>query len=183
MKACIKLIAGAFIIFFYSFCNAQVINTPAQWLAFQQRQLKGCAYIIEGTITQQKSYNGKTGRMMCSVIQITKIFRGSPQIKLGSIKIITNQYSKNVADASPNIGKGHYIIFGTPTKSSLPIDTIFTTDNLLILQASASDWVTFTGSGAQWGWRKVTYYKTLDSLYSFFKENGLTVQEEVEQKN
>jgi len=184
MKITIRFIIGVSIVFCYSFCHAQAINTPAQWLAFQQKELKECPYIFEGNITQQKYYNGKSGVMICSVIQITKIFRGSPQLKLGSIKVITSR-NKGSTDVGPDIGIGHYIIFGKP---SLPFrkpadSTTFQsmpTDNSLIL--FCNDWVTFTGVGASWGWRQVTQYKTVDSLYSFFKANGVTVQEQVQQK-
>jgi hypothetical protein len=177
MKPIIKFFVAISIIFSDSFCNAQ---SPAQWSAFQQSELRGCTFIFEGNVTQQKVYNGKRGRMICSVIQITKIYRGNPQIKLGSIKLITKQ-NKGIADAGPDIGRGHYIIFGRTytlggaSDSSTLISIV--TDNLLILQTN--DWIAFTGGGAVWGWRRPTHYNTVDSLYSFFKENGLEVQEEV----
>jgi hypothetical protein len=171
MKKIIKLIIALNIILCYSFCNAQ---TSAQWLAYQEKELKECAYIFEGKVIQQ---SGKS--FTCSVIQITKIYRGSPQIKLSSIKMITT-FGKNGSEKFPQLHNGStYIIFGFTTSYSKEFQSI-KADNLLTLQTN--DWVTFIGNGAEWGWRKVTYYKTLDELYSFFKENGLTVQEEAEQK-
>ncbi len=57
-------------------------------------------------------------------------------------------------------------------------DTMIATNNTITLTTMDCDNpIGFTGTdSAQWGYTK---YSTLDSLYSFFKENGLTVQEEV----
>jgi len=174
----------------YSFCNAQPINTPAQWLAFQQRELKECPYIFEGSILRQECYYGNSGVMTCSVMQITKIYRSSSQVKLGTIKVLTMQGGQvgdgprvQLSDGGPGLGKGHYIIFGSylafgRTSDSITVNSIVT-DNLLTLHAN--DWATLTDAGASWGWRKVTKYPTVDSLYSFFKANGVTIQEQVPQ--
>jgi len=72
-----------------------------------------------------------------------------------------------------------YIIFGTSLSSS-EVDSTSATDSPFKLQTY--DWVVFQGTGAEWGWRQKTNYKTLDELYSFFKANGLTVQEEEKKK-
>lgn len=179
MKTTKEIIIVVNIIFCCSFCIAQRANpTPAQWLAYQQKEIKECPYIFEGNVTQQKCFFGLHGMMICSVIQITKIYRGSPQLKIGTIKVITNQ-NKGYKDAGPDVGIGRYVIFGNPSIPfiRIPADSnVFQsmpTDNILIL--ACNDWISFTGNGASW---EFAQYKTTDSLYSFFKENGLTVQEE-----
>lgn len=170
------IIALVITIFSYCFCYAQAINTPAQWLTFRQNELKECSYIFEGKVIQQ-SIEGII--YVCSIIEITKIYRGSPQIKLGTIKVTTMQ-GKGLQDAGPGLSKGSsYIIFGKLTNSKA-FDTILV-DNSAML--SRYDQISFHDTGAIWGWRQVTRYKTLDSLYSFFKENGLTVQEEEKTDN
>ena len=48
------------------------------------------------------------------------------------------------------------------------------TDNKINLTAQDEP-IAFVGVTAQWG---ITHYKTLDELYAFLKDNGLTVQQE-----
>jgi hypothetical protein len=173
MKIISRLFAGVYMISCYAICNAQ---SPAQWSAFQQRELKGCAYIFEGKVTQQ---SGKA--ITCSVVQITKIYKGNPQIKLGSIKVITT-ITKNGSEKFPQLIKGHqYIIFGstTSTDNSNAFQSVVA-DNSLTLQTN--DWVVYTDTGAVWGWRKPTVFPTKDSLNSYLKSNGIIVQEETQQK-
>jgi hypothetical protein len=162
-----EFIIAVYIIFCYSLCIAQ---TPAQWSAFEQRELKGCSYIFERKVIQQSK---TVENLTCSVFQITKIYRGSPQINLGKIKVITTILSG--AEKFPELHNGcTYIIFGIATNSNA-FQSILT-ENILTLKSN--DWIGFTGIGAIWGWRHPTNFPTTDSLYSFFKENGLTVQEE-----
>jgi hypothetical protein len=171
MKTKIKFIIAVYIILCYSFCIAQ---TPAQWLAFQQRELKGSTYIFEGKVIQQSKIAENS---TCNVFQVTKIYRGSPQINLGNIKVITTILSG--AEKFPELHKGYtYIIFGIVTKSNTSQSVV--ADNSLTLKTN--DWISIDNNSAVWGWRHPTNFPTMDSLYSFFKENGLTVQEEVEQK-
>jgi hypothetical protein len=211
-----KIIAAIIIIFCNSFCFAQYQPSDSQRVLMQRRELavslksiNKVPYIFEGNVTQQECYYSKEGEMLtCTVFQITKIFKGSPQIKLGSIKVITMQ--EGLIDAGPGIsGYGTYIIFGRPTGSSKLNDKI-TTDNLLTLDCF--DRIDFLGNvyldlrtrkylkleqidslhindnmilyyrpAAQWGLQNPTKFKTLDELYAFLKEKGLTVQEEVAQ--
>jgi hypothetical protein len=171
MKTMKNIIGTLIIIFCYSFSNAQVQATPAQWVGVEKEMIRSRAFIFEGRVISQSNIS-KT-ELTCSVIQITKIFKGSPQIKLGTIKILTEQ-SSGMKDGGVGLSKrGTYIIFGNPTNSTI-FDSIIA-DNSITLTANNS--IVFTGdNSAQWG---TNLYKPLDSLYSVFKRNGLMVQEEV----
>jgi hypothetical protein len=171
MKTIKANILVLFSIFLYAFCNAQQFHlTSSQWLAEHKKAIATAPYIFEGTVTQQTSM--RNAAATCFVIQITKIYRGSPQLKLGTIKIIIEENEFTV-DGGPFLSKGSmYIILGTVYNSTL-FESI-TTDNTMKL--TYSDPIAFNGKGgAIWG---DTKYHSTDSLYSFFKENGLTVQEE-----
>jgi hypothetical protein len=169
MKTAIKFIVAVSFLFSFSFCKAQKVQ---KWVVTErQNEIKGYNYIFEGTVTQQT----KNGNWMCSVVQITKIYKGSPQIKLGTIRVVMELQ----ADGEPAMTKGSkYVLFGRPASSSL--DTIQTAENTLTLQCI--DHIDFHGTGATWGARQPQEYKTVDSLYSYFKENGLAVQQEAQQK-
>jgi hypothetical protein len=190
----IKTILAVVIIssYFSCVCHAQQVGgTPAEWVKEHEKEINTSAYIFEGTVTQQKCYYGKPGIMTCSVIQITKIYKGSPQIKLGTIKVIEEGgHIDNTPYVNPSdggwvlIGKGGtYIIFGQPSTFE-PADTnmlhTMATDNTMTLLLCCVDPINFDGKGAaQWD---DTKYLTVDSLYSFLKQNGLTVEEEAQQK-
>jgi archaellum component FlaF (FlaF/FlaG flagellin family) len=177
---------------FYSFCSAQKITpTPAQELEASKEDIKNTAYILEGTVIKQKRFHALNYEVyVCNVISITKIYRGSPVIKLGTIKVLieTTMIEKNgfrsvMSDGENiSIAKNHsYIIFGKPVNfksaDSNSVDSILT-DNAMTLIITDIP-IALNGNTAQWG---QTSYKTLDELYSFFKENGVTVQEEEQQK-
>jgi hypothetical protein len=141
--------------------------------------IKKAECIFEGTIIKQ-TYKPKT-TLTCSVFQIKKIFKENDNIKLGTIKVESEQstpYMK-IEDGGPGLKMGStYIIFGVLTDANTFLSV--STDNLSTLRCI--DNIAFVGGGAKWGWHNPTQFKTVDSLYSFFKENGLTVQEEVEGK-
>jgi hypothetical protein len=144
------------------------INTSAQWLAYQQKELKNCPYIFEGKVISQQKNGGST----CSVIQDTQIYRGT-ELKVGTIKVITTMLSG--AEKFPQLHNGDsYIIFGNLNNSD-SFSTVSADNSTIII---SNDWVTLNGTGATWGWRRVSTYPTMDSLYSFFRNNGVTVQEE-----
>ncbi len=180
MKPLNGIIITALLIFNYSLSYAQ-----------HPTVIQKAKYIFEGTIIEQKCYYGAHGIMTCSVFQIKKIFKGSPQIKLGTIKIINEQGGRvgngpisRPTDAGPVLTRGcTYIIFGTPSTFSRASDSVsaysIATDNLHPLDCTGQ--INFHGSGASWGWRHPTNFPTTDSLYSFLKDNGLTVQEEVKE--
>jgi hypothetical protein len=178
--------------------TSQQLTIQQRTLASQQYILKNAAYIFEGMVTQQECYQ-KVGILTCSIIQITKIFKGSPQIKLGSIKVITSQggsigdgsIEEIVSDRGVALGRSHtYIIFGGIADSTILPDKMIATDNSLILSTGGA--IVFNSNkiyrrgiefhverpAAQW---EETQFKTLDDLYVFLKENGLTIQEEVVQ--
>jgi hypothetical protein len=158
----------------HSFSYAQVQATPEQWAEVEKKMIESRAYIFQGTIIKQIK---KDAQLTCSIIQITKIYKGSPQIKLGTIKVITWEVPPGTMDGGISLGRGcTYIIFGNPTNSNA-FDSIMS-DNSITLSASNSI-VFFGDNSAQWG---TNLYKPLDSLYSVFKRNGLTVEEEAEQK-
>jgi hypothetical protein len=180
-----KGIITAALIFCYLFSDSQKITpTPAQWIGVHRKSIERTAYIFEATVLQDIHYTGKDQKVATCIMQITKIFKGSPQLKLGTIKVVTDQQDiingyitggeTDGAQLAP-IGKGGtFIIFGFPAKSSWLVDSTVT-DNAIILTSMEDDSIVINGNSAKW---VSTYYKTLDELYSFFKENGLTVQEE-----
>jgi hypothetical protein len=153
-------------------CHSQ---TPAQWSSYQSNEVKNCQFMFEGKVIKQVKQGGTT----CSVIQISKIFKGSPKLSLGTIKVITT--IKEGAEKFPQLKDSvTYVIFGNlRDKDSAAFKSIVTANNLVLW---CNDWVTYLGTGAQWGWRRVTKYATRDAFYSFLKANGLTVQQEVKQK-
>src|ERR1035437_518183 len=125
----------AIIIFSFTsfFCHAQsMYRSPSEQLAHNQSALKNTAFIFEGIAVQQKSYRTKQGaNLTCSVIKITKIFKGNPQIKLGSIKVITDQGSSEDEWA---IGMGFtYILMGNLADSSILASDMTATDNPTVL--------------------------------------------------
>jgi hypothetical protein len=159
--------------------------------------LKNTPFVFEGNVTQQGCYLTKKGELLTwSVINITKIFRGDSRIKLGSIKVITDQGGNvgNRWDSPPSeggviISKGiTYIIMGISADSSKLINNMVVTDNSLVLMVP--ECIQFTDPkiqkknlkdfpAAQWG---RTSFKNLDELYAYLKENGgLTVQEKAGQ--
>jgi hypothetical protein len=205
MKTITKIIETVIIIIcFCSACYSQQANLSAsQELARHKRSINNTAYIFEGKVTQQECYYGKNKEILtCSVISINKIFRGSPQIKLGNIKVITKQFGRigdnishvNIDDKGVGLSKGStYIIFGRPAYSYMLVDKMITTDDTITLTtmdcedpivfsekiSKNNNMVSSDSSSAQWS--RKSHFNTLDELYSFLKENGLSVQEEVEQ--
>jgi hypothetical protein len=167
--------------------------SPSQRLEFQKRTISNSSFIFEGTAIFHKGY--------ITTISITKIFKGSGQIKLGTINIIAGSRT-DVDDGDSGINKEvKYIIFGNTADSSAfrfaksPIRTDTTTNNFAIRvndlieinrmltsfkshkgvknpEKAAADFPV-----AEWG--NMTF-KTLNELYAYLKEiGGLTVQEEV----
>lgn len=171
------------LILYNSVCYAQQIEpTPEQWLIEHKKEIGSTPYIFEGKIIQQKNFQWRDRLLKCNVTQITKIYKGSPKIKLGTIKIIqwdgqtkNDDMISNTADYyGVTLSKdSNYIIFGVPAYSNA-LDSLIT-DNETNLTAVVGP-VRLSGATAYWD---EIQYKTLDSLYSFFKENGVTVQEKV----
>jgi len=195
MKAIIK-ITVVIIILCSNFTYAQQIRVSAKHqLEYEQKTLKNTPYIFEGVIVNQEYIRG---RLTCNIVKITKIFKGTPQIMLGSIKIMTRLDAGGskiiIFDGPEGINKGiTYIFFSKiATDTSLLPNKIIPTDNSLILtgfefieindlknhkrfspQDPAARWV--NGSGEH-------VFKTLEDLYAYLKDNGLTVQEHEEEK-
>jgi hypothetical protein len=172
MKSKIKLNIIAIVLLSYSFCSAQqthhIHTTGAQWLALHQKELSTSTYIFEGTIIKQSLKSGT--ELTCSVIKITKIYKGSPEVKIGTIKILTQQNPSD-KDGWKGLSKGStYVIFGKMDSDKFKS---IATDNSLTI--SCIDYATISGNTARWG---STIYKTLDDMNFFFKENGITMQEE-----
>ncbi len=192
MKTIKNVIPALLIIFSSSFLQAQVdIGTPAEWVVEHKKEIKNTSYIIEGTVIEQKHFIALNHELMtCSIISITKIYKGSPQIKLGTIKVVltdgeyeSNGFITRIADGGEVTlsGKGSTcIILGAPTTFK-PTDTSIihsmVTDNAIVL-GWAADPINISKTIAQWDY---TTYNSVDSLYSFLKESGLTVQEEVKE--
>ena len=171
-------------LFCYSLSKAQMIDlTPAQWLGVHKKYIQSATYIFEGAVIKQNHYYVKNQVVYISIIQITKIFKGSPQLKLGSIKVITAQAvnGDNISDGERLVEiskRGTYIIFCKPTNPSLLIDSTVTDNTITLTQLNGMDYpIVISGKDAA-NWVGTPQFKTKEDIYSFFKENGLTLQEE-----
>jgi len=208
----IKKTIVAVIIIYCSYSQAQqAYVTSEQELALQKQTMRNTPFIFEGVTTQQQQcYRSKYGFLTCTTISITKIFKGSGQIKLGTIKLITaqggsiednngNTEVETISDGGTEISKGQsYIIFASIAdssyyggiNSSARNDTI---DNSLVLLVK--DIICFDFKNQKLHpthpdmfpiakWVSVeSNFTTLDDLYGYLKEKcNLTIQEEVEQQ-
>jgi hypothetical protein len=77
------------------FCYSQQIQiTDAEEKAFHQKIIARVPYIFEGKVIKQEYFHGagdRYGILTCSLVQITKIYKGSPKIVLGTICVVTSQ--------------------------------------------------------------------------------------------
>jgi hypothetical protein len=179
-----KTTKGAFttllIIFSHIYSQAQVdIGTPAQELTAHKEEIKSTPYIFEGTVIQQHQNNCKVEVITTCIMQITKIYKGSPQLQLGSVKVITWHKLKNsfgpVEGYVVPVGiGGTYIIFGGSTNS---VDST-KTDNPITLSEYGMEYPVVISDKDSVNWYGTPQFKTLNDIEAFFKENGLTVQEE-----
>ena len=188
MKTNKKIITATLIIFCSEFCQAQMVDaTPEQWIVEHKKYINNTPYIFEGTVIKNNyRITGKSQALYTCIIQITKIFKGSPQLKLGSVKVVTAKYVKNGdqidipsdgGDMVP-IGKGGtFIIFGRPSYSSWLNDST-TTDNTIRLTIMDCDYPVVISGKDDVSWEGTPQFKTKEDIYSFFKESGVTVQEE-----
>jgi hypothetical protein len=151
-----KNIAIVIFIFCSCFSYGQRIGfrTPDEKLNFQKAIMSNASFIFECKFTGKKCYRqSPNGTILtCSTLEITKIFKGSGQITLGTINVISQQggsipeehpnneeyVMETNSEMMPGIGNGTYIIFGTVASSSMlgssnsPARTI-ATDNASVL--------------------------------------------------
>jgi hypothetical protein len=191
MKTIKKILATAIIISCHLLCEGQIVQpTPAQAIAEHKKQISTTSYIFEGTVTQQKYYNGRNQIVTTCIMQITKIFKGSPKLRLGSIKVVTDQAIKSgdiisipsdEGDVVAVVKGGTYIIFGRTVGLTWTVDSTLT-DNSITLTTMGMDYPIVIYGKDSISWEFTPQFKTKEDIYSFFKENGLAAQEEVEQK-
>jgi len=92
MKKTTKFIAAVMFIFCHYFSYSQkAYIAPEHMSDFHKKIINRSAFIFEGKAIQQKQYHSRHGFSTCTTFQITKIFKGSNQIKLGSIKVVNSQ--------------------------------------------------------------------------------------------
>ena len=184
-----KIVIALLLICSYSLSEAQQIQrTPSEELQLHKNCIKGAQYIFEGTVIKQECFYGRKGSgvLTCSVIQITKIYKGSPQINLGTIKVITKQGgqvgngpAEEMSDGGPSLNKGAtYIVFGKLADTSQAYQML-TDNNLTMVNIDFP--VRYQGKDAAI-WR-TTMYKNINDLYALFKENGLTVEAAAQQQS
>ncbi|MGP8215353.1 MAG: hypothetical protein ACLQQ4_07310 [Bacteroidia bacterium] len=197
-----KIIIVLILCFCISYSEAQNSQSASPQMTRQQTTLKRAQYVFEGTITHQESYMSKEhGILTCTTIQITKIFKGNPKLILGTIKVITDQggrvgkYSSRVEDGGAALGKkGTCIIIGSQADSTMLNGMgATTTDNSPILTVYAvieiSGDVYMNGklveqAHAQWQGRYKNpgiSFKSVNDMYTYLNENGLTIQVEQSQ--
>lgn len=185
----IKRIRMTIIIIFCHFSSeGQIIAlTPAQAILEHKKQIGTTSYIFEATAIQQNFYNGKAQVITTCIMQITKIFKGSPQLKLGSIKVVTDQTPKSgdiisipsdEGDVITIVKGSTYIIFGRIVGTPWVVDSTLT-DNSITLTPMGMDYPIVIHNKDSVSWEFTPQFKTEEDIYSFFKENGVTVQEEV----
>jgi hypothetical protein len=175
------------ILFIYSCVlgySQQIHRSDSSEKAFHQRIIARVPYIFEGKVIKQEYFHGagdRYGILTCSLVQITKIYKGSPKIVLGTICVVTaqggpeNGFMVYPSEATITLYQGsRYIIFGTPADStrrhSMPSDnnTTLTIDEPVVFTPH---------NPITWG---QSQYSTT-GFDSFFKDCGLTVQVEMKQ--
>ena len=184
-----KIITVASVLCSYSSFAQQVSFTAKEQSEIHSKFIKSAAYIFEGKVISQECFSGggRWGVLTCSVIQITKIYKGSPQIKLGTIKVITSQgghLPNETIEAAEFDGGGvaldkggSYIILGNNAPSTM-LHTMQADNDVTVTDIGNDNPVYFNRGNPVWG---QTRYTTQDSLYSFFRVNGLTIQDQIGQ--
>jgi hypothetical protein len=187
MKTTKRIITTTFIIFCYSFSYGQMVDlTPSQWLMEHKKCINSTPYIFEGTVLKRNYFRGKNQVVYTCIIQISKIFKGTPKIKLGTIKVITLQRVKNGDIIEiPSDGEGGinlstdntYIVFCRNANSSWIVDSTATDNTITLTSWLDMDYPIVISGKDDVSWEG-TQFKTKEDIYSFFKESGVTVQEE-----
>ena len=169
-------------------CKAQVIAlTPSQSEMSHKQYLPNAHYIFEGKVINRKHHKGKEVDVTTCIIQITKVYKGSPQINLGTVKVTTDQYVvsngftsiPSEAGGSTDLNKGGtYIVFCTDATKLWIVDST-TTDNPLTLTICGLDNpIIVNPDNNTVSWFQTPQFKTVNDIEGFFRENGVTVQEE-----
>lgn len=184
-------------LFHYSITEGQQLRlSKAEWAIEHKKIIATSPYIFEGAIIHQDhDYVGWD----YNIFKITKIFKGSSELKLGTIRLLSYGGGD---DGPPRLSNGgKYIIFAEPvtktfqaiTENAITLKWIdhveFTSpyyDNTRkqYLSANQRDSMKKTElilgiSKTPAKWENI-YYSSIDSVYSFFQENGLKVEVEVE---
>jgi hypothetical protein len=99
---------------------------------------------------------------------------------LGTIKVISDQGGpgQKVFDGGEALDIGNtYIVFGTSADSTMFHSMSMSVDNPITVDRMTSDQpIRITGKNSAW-WFPQKF--TLDSIHSFFNENGLVIQQEI----
>jgi len=190
---------------FYT-CGAQYVHlTKAQWDTEHKKLISRVSFIIEGAVIRQSTFISKSRELLtCSVLQISKIYKGDKQINIGTIKILTFQStgSMTVSDMGEGLYVNHsYIILGSQadsshlSKSMLQTDniaTIYLNDQIDLVDSTQNDFTKKRNPSIMVSdttsknntvihhyiaakWDRVGY-KSMEELYEFFKSSGLTIQ-------
>jgi hypothetical protein len=132
-----KYITLTVLIFCTYFLYAQKadLRNDEEKIKFEKNLISSTSFIFEGTVISQKCYRqSPKGRILtCSTIEITKILKGSDQIKLGTIRVLTsggnlpaeNSKNKNVIAETNSAGGlglvrgGTFVIFGSLADTSI----------------------------------------------------------------
>ncbi len=177
-----KMLMSFFISIIFSFYSYGQHMSSQNLKKYHESSIQDAKYIFEGQLICWKPYYNKKGKVMtCCIVQITKVYRGAPQLKLGTVKIITrgghmqgSDIYVTESDGGAYLPQKNGVILGIPTEPWNVVDTMSQTDNMVVL--GAIDFIDISEKTAQWSGDKIRI--TVDSVYSFFKENGLMVQEE-----
>jgi len=190
---------------FYT-CGAQYIHlTKSQWDTEHKKLISRVPFIVEGTVIRQSMFTSQNGQLLtCSILRIDKIYKGTAQIIIGTIKIITFQSGGSVTVS--DMGEGlyvnqSYIVLGSQADSShlsknmLQTDniaTIYLNDQIDLVDSTQNDFTkkrnpsiivsdttsksnTVTHHYIAAKWDRVGY-KSMEELYEFFKSSGITIQ-------
>jgi hypothetical protein len=164
MRTTKRIVTTLLLIFSFSFSYAQQDSLSAeQMLGEHKKYIKNAEYVFEGTVTQQKDYNGKNQAIKTCIIQINKIFKGSPQLKLGSIKVViwqgpakTNGINQSMMNVDEGywvfpVNGGSYIIFARHVGPPWCVDSTITDNNITLTTWGGVDYsIIINGDSVNW---------------------------------
>lgn len=171
-----------------TYSKAQIVAlTPSESEMEHKRYLPNAHYIFEGKVINRKHYQGKNVDVITCIIQITKIYKGSPQINLGTVKVTIDQYIvsngftsiPSETGGSTDLNKGGtYIVFCTDATKPWIADST-TTDNRLTLTICGLDSpIIVNPANNAVNWFQTPQFKTISDIEAFFKTNGITIEQE-----
>lgn len=168
----------------------QLRFTEAEQLAAELKSIQNSPYIFEGMVIKQEEDGGSITR---NVISINRIYKGYPEISIGTIQIMTNQSTiengilifDGPAGIAPNI---RYLFFCNKVTSSImmPSDTLNTNNSIVmhgyefIYLQRETDRIIPEIYAFWCNSRSKRTFKTQNDLTAYLNNKGLNVQAEAQ---